>query len=337
MALPLNRPSLRRKDFDLVLDAMVHDRLVAGEMTAQLTKEILRSWKLAQGELLCSVNEAAARLLKGMNLQSGARVALSALAPQYWHVALLRRGLVPVVQDVEKEIPVLGQSAAFGLKSAGLQAVILDCALGYIPDIPGFEELGIPIILDISQALGGEYRGRSLAHFGSAVLSAFGIETLMAGAGGCFWGLRDATPESLGDSEDCAWERLPDLTAALIFSQWKDLADFVDKKREHLRFLKQKVSLPYFVPEVTGACVPIHPWLTVVVESGAKDVMNYTRKKLITVDWAFRGRTESSNSSTTHDFPCARYFQSHALLFPLYANMSRSELDLLSKVLASLP
>lgn len=330
MSLPLSRPSLRRQDFDQVLDAMVHDRLTGGDTNRLLSKEIARGLDLKDCSVLASVSDGVRRILTGLGLVSGDSVALSPLAPPYWSAVMAELGIVPEYCDVDPRSPVLADSLVDQMKSR-CRAVVADCCLGYIPNLPALARSGLLVIEDISQWLGGRW-GQPVGTFGHGVLISFSPETLVAGAGGCAVGFRavsSAQPER-------EWESLSDLGASLILSQWKDRAEFSEKKTDHFRrlFLKLKGHRP---PVQLGEGEAVFPWFALVVDQGAKEVLAHARRHAVEADWAFRNLPHFHSDSERDFCPNARSFLFKTLVFPLYANISERDLTDLGKVLSSLP
>ena len=169
---------------------------------------------------------------------------------------------------------------------------------------------------------------------GQAVLAHFSPETLVAGAGGCLVGFRSAPQES---AEVEGWELVTDLGASLILSQWRDTETFAQKKRENFTYLFHRLPRAYHQPKQSGDAQTVGPWFPVLVESGAKDVLAYSRKKAVSAEWAFRDQAHFSSESSVELCPRARRFLFHTLIFPLYATFSTKELELLGKVISSLP
>ena len=335
MSLPLARPSLRRQDFDQVLDAMVHDRLASGELTRSLCRETAKSLRLKEVLILASVADCVRRVVAAFGLVAGDQVVLSPLAPPYWAETLGRLGLVPLFSDVCETSPVLDPELVQDLVSQGPKAIVADACLGYLPDIDALSALGLPVIEDLSQGLGGRLYGVPAGTRGSAVLVQFAPETLVAGAGGSLVGFR--SPPEPGVLESAPWEALSDLGSALILSQWRDAEIFAEKKREHFRHLFHRLPKNYRQPRQIGDGEPVMPWFPVLVESGAKEVLAYSRKKAVEADWAFRNQPYLNSDSAGDFCPRARSFLFHTLLFPLYATISVKELELLGKVISSLP
>lgn len=333
MALPLTRPSLRRQDFDQVLDALVHDRLAGGEVNRALTKELSKGLKLAQAWVFGAVGDAAQGVLRGLGLRPGDRVVLSPLAAPYWFQALQRLGLVAVWADTTEEAPVIDAAAAVArAQETEARVVVADCCLGFVPDVAALQGAGLTVIEDIGQGLGGVWAGQPVGTRGDAVLMHFAPETLVAGAGGALAGFRHgADREEPGD-----WELLSDLGASLVLSQWQDRETFAERKREHFRRLFVKLK-SYRPPKQPGEGEAVLPWFPLLVESGAKDLLAWARKHAVEADWAFRHQPYLNAETEAGFCPRAKRFLFQTVVFPLYASISERDLGDLGKVLSSLP
>ena len=112
---------------------------------------------------------------------------------------------------------------------------------------------------------------------------------------------------------------------------------FAEKKREHFRHLFLRLPKAYRQPKQHGDGETVLPWFPILVESGAKDVLTYSRKKAVEADWAFRNQPYLNADSAVDFCPRARTFLFRTLVFPLYSTFSLKEIDLLGKVISSLP
>lgn len=313
---------------------MVHDRLASGEGNRTLSREVEKALGLSSTLVLGSVFDGIYRICWGLGLKPGDGVVVSPLASLFWVEGLARLGLVPIFADVWHDSPVLNPETLGPAMEKGPKAIVADACLGYLPDVEALQRWGVPVIEDLTHGLGGRFQGLSIGSRGDVVLAHFSPETLVAGAGGCLVGFR-ASPPATG--EVGPWEALSDLGASLILSQWRDASAFADRKRETYRQLYLKLPKSYRQPKQIGDGEPVFPWFPVLVESGAKDVLSYSRKKAVEADWAFRAQPHLNSDSSTDFCPHARSFLFHTLVFPLYATISSKEMDLLTKVISSLP
>ncbi len=336
MSLPLIRHSLKRKDLDQLLVSVLQDQQDSRSYYERLKHELGESFATPQTALYASASSAVISLLQASGLIPGDRVLLSVLAPGYWAQGLLAAGIEIVWSDVASTVPVLDIAELAGSGSfEGIKAVVADTALGYLPALELLHGNSFQVIVDFSQGLGGTVMQKPVSNWGDWVLASFGSESLLAGPGGCVIGRRKRSSEQ--PLEPMVWDRLSEMVCALVLSQWSDVETLSEGKRENFRVLFHRLSRRVSQPHQPGDAYPVLPVFPVVVDSGAKEVLWFARKHAVEADWAFRDHRWWPGLEASDAFPNARKFVQHTLAFPLYSSFGSKELELLGKVLASLP
>lgn len=336
MALPLIRHSLKRKDLDQLLVAVLQDKLGSGEYYDRLKRELGESFAISQTALYASPLSAVLALVQASGLVAGDRVVLSVLAPGYWVQGLLASGIEVVWSDVASTVPLLDLAELVRQRRfEGVKAVVADTTLGYIPALELVQDLPVQVFVDFSQGLGGTLMQKPVSNWGDWILATLGSESLLAGPGGCVLGRRKRSSEP--HLEPLVWDRLSEMVCALVLSQWSDVEALAEGKRENFRILFHRLSRRVSQPRQPGEAYPVLPFFPVLVESGAKEVVAFARKNSVEADWAFRDHQWWPAIEASDGFPHARKFVQHTLAFPLYSSFGSKELELLGKVLASLP
>jgi dTDP-4-amino-4,6-dideoxygalactose transaminase len=175
MKIEVYSPTIRRKEMDAVLTAMVEEKIGPGDrnkLLIQTAKEqlkfdyalALRSPAVALHFALKALND---RFLEGRNAGDGSggdssakgAVVVSALSPRYYLQVLEDLQLTPIFCDVTYDFPCMNRDTienAIAKKPDGLEirAVVLHHTLGFLPDSASIAELGFPLIEDISQSYG---------------------------------------------------------------------------------------------------------------------------------------------------------------------------------------
>jgi len=160
---------------------------------------------------------------------------------------------------------------------------------------------------------------------------------------------------------------LCDMNAALGLQQVKRIEQFIQKRREiasiyHRALLRGRHRL-LLQP---GEAENVFHSFAVVLASGAREVIQYARKKQVECIYAFEGSlygsmvrpvghndaaesAESDNSGSpiddanhemeldAADFPGARSLTLRCVLFPLYPVLPKREVDRIEKVVTTLP
>ncbi|MDR1585861.1 MAG: DegT/DnrJ/EryC1/StrS family aminotransferase [Treponema sp.] len=365
MKIEIYSPTIRRKEMDAVLTAMVEDRIGPGERARfliQTAKEFLRF------DYALSLRSPAIALylaLKALDLEDGKGVLISALSPRYYARVIGELRLKPVYCDVSFSLPCISRETierALGENSGGekpdVRCIALHHTLGFQPDTASIAELGLPVIEDISQSYGsfsvdgadGARSGEPGAAENSrlrgeqvqGVFTILGLEErdmLTSGGGALLYAMNRRDASALRNYGDLPPEYcLPDINAALAAVQFREAAKNLEKRKEIARVYTQaslrtrhKCFIPLDEGEYNNYAFPL------VLETGLKDVMNYARKKEIAVESAFVDTPAGEGLSGPVLCPEAYSLSLRTVLFPLYPRLRSQEAERVSKLIMTLP
>jgi len=340
MSTPVYSSTIRRSEMDAVLTCMVEEKVGPGEMNQKLIK-LVRELYTADGALaLRSPAMALVYALEMFDLPEKAGVLLSALAPSWQYIEVVRHGLTPVVLDVD---PLTGlvtvEAVEEGIKQ-GARVLVLHETLGNLPDMDVFSALSIPIIEDISQSAGAGYGGKQVGTFGAFAILGLEERDILTGGGGAVLiaGERRNASVLKNTAEkipitDC----LPDINASLAVIQLKNMEKNMQLRTEirelYLQALLQTRHKPLVFSEAVTNPVYSFP---VVLESGFKDVKHYVNRKDIEVELAF---TNSIAAFLKEENGCinAASLVLRTVLFPLYPRLGIRNASKIAKILGTLP
>jgi perosamine synthetase len=314
MSIPVFRPTLRRRDFNSVLGCLVSDRIGGGPLNHELTVELARYLGVAGGACLATFAQAVQCALEALGLTAGDAVVLSALAPADYLGALAGRGLRALVADVDPSNGLVLRSAVERHLAASPKALVLHYPLGCVPESEELFSLGLPVLEDISQALGaslgtpggGEAGGQSGGEDASrpaeespprcgslgavSVLSLAPEGIITAGGGAAVFARERRDLKSLRD----AVERQPrdallsDMNAALGLAQVREIEGFLKTRRSIGEIFSQAVARSRhgrLGPWQESAGVPFA--FPVLVRDGVKQVRQFAMKRNIETCSAF--------------------------------------------------
>lgn len=343
MKIEVYSPTIRRKEMDAVLTAMVEDKIGPGEQSqrlVQLAKEYLHfDYCLA----LRSPAIALYIALKSMNLPAGAGVVVSALSPAYYDGVIHALGLEPIFCDVVSASAYVSPETiqeAMSRVAAEPRCLVIHYALGFVPAIPAIAEMGIPIIEDCSRSYGTLIGGQVPESFG--VFSILGLEErdmLTAGGGALLYAAnrRDASVlRNFGELPD--EYGLPDMNAALAFIQFKEAARNLEKRKsissvyvQSVLRTRHKQFVQFDEAEYNAYAFPL------VLETGMKDVVSYAKRKEIVVENAFDDTLVSSGIVPQTLCPEAYSLSLRTAIFPLYPRLTATETAKVAKLIGTLP
>ena len=181
--------------------------------------------------------------LKALGVSAGDEVIIPSYTCQALLNPILLLGATPIIADIEKDSFNIDVDNTASLISKKTKAIIVPHTFGFPAKIDEIKALGIPVIEDCAQALGGSYKGAQLGIYGDlAVFSFYATKMIAAGDGGLivtdnedyyrliqdyrYWGHRKGC-------DTVAYNfHLTNLPAALAMSQLKKLDMFVRRRKE---------------------------------------------------------------------------------------------------------
>jgi len=372
MKIEVYSPTIRRKEMDAVLTAMVEDQIGPGErarLLLQTAKEHIRfDFALA----LRSPATALHLALKALDLKEGDGVLVSALSPRYYAQVLADLRLTPLFCDVSYSFPCVNRESvekAITAKPDGVEprCVVLHHTLGFVPDTASVAGLGIPVIEDISQsysppvpqeagndqsegangktaepAAGTEGRSPA-AQTIQGVFAILGLEErdmLTGGGGAILFAMNRKDGQILRAFSNIPPEYcLPDINAALAAAQFREAPRNMARRQEIAKAYTQaslRTKHKRFVP-IDGSGEYCNYAFPLVLETGMKDVAAYARKKEIIVESAFEQSLAGAGIIDSVLCPVSYSLSLRTVLFPLYPRLRSQEAERVSKLIMTIP
>jgi dTDP-4-amino-4,6-dideoxygalactose transaminase len=365
MKIEVYSPTIRRKEMDAVLTAMVEDQIGPGErarLLLQTAKEHIRfDFALALRSPVTALHLA----LKALELKEGDGVLVSALSPRYYSQALADLRLTPLFCDVDYTFPCISRESiekAIAAKPSGVEprCIVLHHTLGFVPDAAAVADLGIPVIEDISQSYspplpqetgnGQEESAAPEKQNSPAVqvqicgtFAILGLEErdmLTGGGGAILFAMNRKDGQLLRAFSNIPPEYcLPDINAALAAVQFREAPRNMARRQEiakaytqaSLRTKHKRFVQPDSAGEYCNYAFPL------VLETGMKDVSAYARKKEIIVESAFEPSLAGAGIIDSVLCPVSYSLSLRTVLFPLYPRLHSQEAERVSKLIMTLP
>jgi dTDP-4-amino-4,6-dideoxygalactose transaminase len=349
MKIEVYSPTIRRKEMDAVLTAMVEDKIGPGERARLLITNAREQLRFDYCLSLRSPAIALSLALKALNLEDGQGVIVSALSPRYYKQVIEDLRLIPLYADVSASFPCLSREAVekalkarSGDGSGGPlpRCVVIHHTLGFVPDMAGITDLGLPVIEDVSQSCGSvPPEGVEPVHGTFTILGLEERDMLTSGGGALLYAMNRRDGSVLRNFGDLPPEFcLPDINAALATVQFREAAKNLEKRKEiagaytqaglrtrHKRFIPREDA------EYNNYAFPL------ILETGLKDVTAYAKKKEITVESAFAGTLAGSGLVDSSSCPESYSLSLRTVLFPLYPRLRSPEVERVSKLIVTLP
>ena len=355
--------TIRRKEMDAVLTCMVDEKLGPGELNAKFIQTVKEFTGCDGAVAFRSPAIAFSYVAKALDLEQGASVMISALAPFWHYTAVTNLGFKPLVLDVDENTGlVTPEIVQEGLKNGG-RILLLSETMGILPNIQGILELGGTVIEDISHSVGSVYsiageeenseetasQNQNTEHTGvkagmAGLFSILGLEsedTVTAGGGAVLIAPKRREWTVLKKYTDVAPETdiLGDMNSALGYIQLKEFARNEQARKAMFDIFQKSLASgknKTFVREGgDGSTIWSFP---VVLNGSFKDAKQYAGRK----DIAIRQAYEKSVIAFLDEEEQSKYIHAKSLylrcaLFPLYPRLGSESATKIAKVLGTLP
>ena len=350
MKIELYSPTIRRKEMDAVLTAMVEDQIGPGERSRLLIQTAKEHLRFDYALALRSPATALYLALKALDLNDGDGVLVSALSPRYYAQVFADLRLTPLFCDVSYNIPCMSRESiekAIAAKPSGVEprCIVLHHTLGFVPDSSAIAERGIPVIEDISQSYSPPSADANQEASAPAIHGVFAIlgleerDMLTSGGGALLFAMNRKDGAALRNFSNIPPEYcLPDINAALAVVQFREAAKNMIKRREIAQVYTQaslRTKHKRFISldgiEYNNYAFPL------VLETGMKDVVSYARKKEIIVESAFEQSLAGAGISDSVLCPASHSLSLRTVLFPLYPRLNAQDAQRVSRLIMTLP
>ncbi len=339
-----------------------HSRPTLGEGEAQAAAGVVRSGHIAEGRALAGFEEALkARLgvahaigassgtaalhlvLAAMGIGPGDEVIIPSFVCSALLNAVAFTGASAVPAEIDPRTLNLDPDDVRGRLSAHTKAVIVPHMFGLAADLDAFIELGVPVVEDCAQAVGGTYRGRPLGSLGCAsVFSFYATKMVAAGEGGMVATgsadlaarVRDLKTYDRKDSWRPRYNyKLTDIQAAVGSVQLGRLDDFIRRRREIARRYRRALGA---LGLVLPADTPEHLYFRFVVDLGSDGTrfLEHARRRGVGCERPVHTPTHRLLNRT--GYPLTEQAWRQCVSLPLYPSLSDDEAERVIAVVAGL-
>ncbi len=339
-----------------------HSRPTLGEAEAQAAADVVRSGHLAEGAALAGFEDAMKALL-GIEHAIGTSSGTAAL-----HLVLAAMGIGPgdeviipsfVCSALLNAVSCAGASAVpaeldprtLNIDPADVKrrlsdrtrAVIVPHMFGLPADLDQLLGLGVPVVEDCAQSVGGVYRGRPLGAIGHAsIFSFYATKMVAAGEGGM---VVTRSAELAGRVRDLktydrkeTWRprfnyKLTDMQAAVGAVQLGRIEDFIRRRREIARGYRRAleafgVGLPAGLPE--------HIYFRFVVDLGTDATGFLERARRHGIGCERPVHTPIHRLLHLTGYPLTEKAWTRCVSLPLYPSLSDADAERVAAVAAKL-
>jgi perosamine synthetase len=338
MKIVSNRPTITRKELEAVLDSLISDELVSGESVKNFESGIAKMIGLKYSLSTSSLTAAYHLVYKTLEIGDSDEVIIPSFFPQAALSALSMTGGKAVLVDNEKDSLFPSIEEIKGKISEKTKAIVTGHLFGFHVQYPGLEETNIPVIEDISHAIGTEIdevpAGKNAA-FTVASFDPAGIIT--TGNGGMVLTNNSKHYSTMkdfrgnGDNHLHFDYSISDFQGAMGASQLAKLPDLLSRRREIARIYHESVRItPHKTPFQFSDRFAYQSFPMLFNVSNEK-VETYWRKNRIEVLRPIEFPLHSLLGLGAAGYPNSERYSKKLFTVPLYPTLSRRDIEKISK------
>ena len=327
-----------------VLSCLITDVIGPAVIAEDLAASVSGEYGFEGGIALREYVRAVGMTFEALALIEGDAVILSPLSPAVYSKAIRARNLVPIFADVNsRDACIDPESAAAAAADQRARALIVHAPLGRVPNMNSLAQIGLPLITDIGEALGARENQGCLGSGSRCLLVPMEPDGVATAGGGTLALAREkADLQALRRAADTLTTDafLPDMNASLGLVQWREYPEALEARDIiHEVYHKALMSGRHRTlgsPESEESRAVAYSF-PVVLASGMSEVRRYARKKGVETLPAFADRILDDYPEAAEHCPNAKSLMMSTILFPLYPTLGKKNVQLVAKVLSTLP
>lgn len=337
------KPTLRRKDMQSVLQAMVDEKIGPGARKQEFINLLCQRLNKKNGLALRSYYDAIISSLKIAGVKENSNVVVSILSPKIYKLAINSLKAKAIYVDIDSDTCSLrSEDILEKIEDKDVAAILLYEPFCQIPYSEDFKALGISVIEDISQSFGSTFDEDFAGSYGDIVICAFEQEHIVScGGGAAILYDKKEYKELLAKEYSLIskYQQLPDLNAALGIIQLYDVEKHLAKRNEIFNMFKNALlktdhklfgqkDINFFS---NGWCFPV------ILESNPDQVIDFAKKYNVTCMKMFTNSIGNDYKNQYSLYPKASAAVLRGVAFPIYPFLKPGEIDILVKVISHLP
>lgn len=329
--IEISKPLIRRKEMDSVLTCLVDNNFDA---IGELIKSIKKLYNCNSIDLYRSYYESFRAILESSSTEDAGEIIISALAPFYLYKIIHENGYTPIVIDVsdengQPEIDLLLNKINENTKF--IVYIEHFCPVK-IPD--ELKDINIPIIEFLFSGFGFDIENNIIPLQADYTIISLESDAIVNSMGGSVLAYDIQNKELQLIYKQNSHLQLSGLNASLAISLLNDIDLFVEKKNKISLIYKNSLFKSEYktLVNIDSNC---HSYFPIILNKSIKDVQLYIKNFGVEFIKAY----ENSIINKVRGLDCkkAKSLNKRVLLFPISLTMNKSSIELISKILSTLP
>ncbi len=247
-----NKPLVGRQESKAINDVMKSEWIIADSEVRKFEKTVAKMNKFKYAVAVNSGTAAIHLALLSLGVKESDEVILSSFTVADPLNAINYTGAKTVLVDIEKNSFDMNIDEIKRKITKKTKAIIVPHMLGSFAKIDELENLGIPIINDCAQSIGGIYKDKPIGSYGDlTIFSFYATKLITTGQGGMVLTNNKKRAKFMRDTIDYNGRTnykvrfnypMTDISAAMGNVQLKKLNDFIKRRREIAKRYKGAIS-----------------------------------------------------------------------------------------------
>ena len=352
--IPINKPTIVRKDLEYVLNCLITERLEEGELAREFEKAIAylinAKYSLATNSFSSSLHLA----LLSLDIKPEDEIIISSYTSAFLINAINYIKVKPVLADIELKSYNMDFKQVEKLITSKTKAIIISHNFGIPVDLDQFLSLNIPIIEDCSYALGAEYNSTiegekeksKVGSFGVVSVFSFDTDTIITtGNGGLLLSQkRDLilkakkykfNPYAQKEEYQLQYDyRMSDISAALGLSQMKILNKLLERRMELASYYNNRLKRSgYRTYKQINDRKNVYSKYTIFLQGNLEKTIDFLRKNQIDAGKPVACPAYKLLDIDESKFPNAVHCYNKLLEIPVYPSLKKKEAEKIADTL----
>ncbi len=247
-----NKPLLGKDELNAINVVIKSEWIIGDSQVKKFERSVAKMNNFKYAIALNSGTAAIHLALLSLGINESDEVILSAFTVADPLNAINYTGAKVVLVDVEKNSFDMSIDEIKNKITKNTKAIIVPHMLGSFTKIDELENLGIPIINDCAQSIGGIYKGKPIGSYGDlTIFSFYATKLITTGQGGMILTNNNKRAKFIRDAIDYNGRRnykvrfnypMTDISAAVGNAQLKKLDRFIKRRREIAKRYKVAIS-----------------------------------------------------------------------------------------------
>lgn len=343
MSIVSCKPTITRKELEGVLDCLINEDLLTGTTVKLFEGQASRHTGIKYALAVNSLTAAYHLAFKALEIAPGDEI----IIPSYFDIAPLSAadliGATPVLVDIEQGALAPSTSQIKEKITEKTKAIVFGHTFGFLTPLEELAELGVPIVEDISHAIGGTLENDAPVGGGGAIaVASFAASMVITTGNGGMALTRNsrlyARMKELrgnGGGEHLHFDYcMTDFQGAMGISQLARLEGFIYRRREIARSYYDALKLtphkaPYHFNEQF-----VYQSFPIIFDAPADKVEKYWKKNSIEVFHPVETPLHRYLGAAGHDYPHSDRASRKVYGLPIFPTLTRREIDKITTLLA---